>query len=102
MKHAKLFDDFLRDTVNLNTTRIDSLESSVDAIKNFIEASGWAPNIREWMAQGSWAHKTIIKPVDAGEFDADLIVFVDPVEGWTAKDYLNNLYLGRVDELTQV
>lgn len=93
MKHVKLFDDFLRDTVNLNTTRIDSLENSVEAIKNFIAASDWTPNIREWMAQGSWAHKTIIKPVDAGEFDADLIVFVDPVDGWTAKDYLNNLYL---------
>jgi hypothetical protein len=37
---------------------------------------------------------TIIRPVDDGEFDADLLVMVDPVEGWTAADYVEEL--GRV------
>ena len=44
-----------------------------------------------WMEQGSWAHKTIIKPVDKGEFDADLLVFVKPIAGWTAEDYIDTL-----------
>src|SRR5437016_12099291 len=44
------------------------------------------------MAHGSWAHKTIIRPVDGGEFDADLIVFVEHVDGWTAAMYIDELY----------
>jgi hypothetical protein len=87
-----LFDDFLRDTVNLNTTRIDKLEDSVGAIKRFVNGSDWEPKLAGWLPQGSWAHKTIIKPVDQGEFDADLIVFVCEVAGWTAADYVDTLH----------
>lgn len=43
------------------------------------------------MAQGSWAHKTIIRPVDQGEFDADLIAFVQPVDDWSASQYIDEL-----------
>ena len=82
MKHLDLFNDFLKDTVNLNDTRIRELETSTEAIKNAVRASAWKPRLHGWMEQGSWAHKTIIKPVDQGEFDADLVVFVQPVDGW--------------------
>lgn len=92
MKHVDLFNEFLADVVNLNSTRINSLETTTDAIKTAVKASNWAPSISNWMAQGSWAHKTIIRPVDAGEFDADLLVFVYPVEGWGAATYINELY----------
>jgi hypothetical protein len=92
MKHVDLFDDFLRDTVNLNDTRITELETSTEAIKSAVRASNWEPHLHGWMAQGSWAHKTIIKPVDQGEFDADLIVFVQPVDGWDAAKYIDTLY----------
>lgn len=92
MKHVDLFDAFLRDKVNLNSTRVGELEKSIEAIKNVVEGSSWEPEIEDWAPQGSWAHKTIIKPVDNGEFDADLLVFVHPVDGWTAKDYINGLY----------
>lgn len=44
------------------------------------------------MAHGSWAHKTIIRPIDSGEFDADFIVFVEAVPRWSAADYINELY----------
>jgi hypothetical protein len=91
MKHLDLFNDFLKDTVNLNDTRIRELETSTEAIKNAVRASAWKPRLHGWMEQGSWAHKTIIKPVDQGEFDADLIVFVQPVDGWNAADYINKL-----------
>jgi len=86
------FNDFLNDTVNLNETRFKALEDSIEAIKDAVRASDWEPHIREWKPQGSWAHKTIIKPVDQGEFDADLLVLVDPVAGWSASKYIEELY----------
>lgn len=92
MKHVNLFDDFLKDAVNLNETRITSLETSIEAIKKVVRASRWEPKIKGWAAQGSWAHKTIIKPVDQGEFDADLLVYVHPVQGWSAAKYIEELY----------
>ncbi|MHC2295512.1 SMODS domain-containing nucleotidyltransferase [Bradyrhizobium barranii] len=92
MKHVDLFKDFLNDVVNLNETRVTALEDSIEAIKSAVKDSDWALKIRSWMPQGSWAHKTIIKPVDQGEFDADLLVFVDPVSGWSAETYVEKLY----------
>jgi hypothetical protein len=92
MKHVDLFNDFLKDTVNLNETRVTELETSTEAIKTAVRESAWKPHLNGWMAHGSWAHKTIIRPVDAGEFDADLIVFVEHVQGWTAATYIEELY----------
>jgi hypothetical protein len=92
MKHVDLFNEFMKDVVNLNATRIAELESSIEVIKDAVRASDWKPRISGWMAQGSWAHKTIIKPVDQGEFDADLLVFVHPVDGWSAATYDEELY----------
>lgn len=91
MKLTAEFTNFLRDTVNLNQTRIDTLDGNVTAIQNFVRQSDWGPVIRGFEHQGSWAHDTIIKPVGGGEFDADLLVMVDPVEGWSAADYVKEL-----------
>lgn len=91
MKLHSHFRDFLNDTVNLNATRVEQLENSVDALKTFIDASNWGPNIRGFGAQGSWAHKTIIKPQKGKPFDADLLVYVDFVRGWNPKTYLSEL-----------
>ena len=93
MKHVSLFSEFLRETVNLNTTRIDQLEGSVESLKRFLRASDWKPRIQSFEEQGSWAHQTIIRPLDGDEFDADLLVLVEPTAGWTAADYV--LTLGR-------
>ncbi|RWG17186.1 MAG: nucleotidyltransferase [Mesorhizobium sp.] len=92
MKLVGYFNDFLNDEVNLNQTRIDDLEKGIDAIEDYIDGSEWSDIVIGWLPQGSWAHKTIIRPVDRGEFDADLLVYVDPMEGWEAKDYVNDLY----------
>jgi hypothetical protein len=91
MKLVSQFTAFLKETVNLNQTRIDLLEGNVEAIQNFIRQCDWKPRIRGFADQGSWAHDTIIKPVAGGEFDADLLVMVAPVEGWSAKDYVAEL-----------
>jgi hypothetical protein len=94
---VKLIDDFktfMSETVNLNQTRIDRLEERVDTIKEFIRDSDWEPHISSFIEQGSWAHDTIIRPVDGGEFDADLLVKVQAVDGWSAAQYVKEL--GRV------
>lgn len=91
MKLIRYFSEFLADTVNLNQTRIDTLESSVESIKTFIKGADWKPRVWKFVEQGSWAHDTIIRPVDGNEFDADLLVIIDPVDGWTAADYVSSL-----------
>jgi len=91
MKLVSEFKNLLNDTVNLNSTRLLLLETRVTAIKNFLLASDWEPPISSFVEQGSWAHKTIIRPVDGGEFDADLLVKVRSVDGWDAAEYVKEL-----------
>ncbi|MEO5350173.1 MAG: hypothetical protein H7836_11065 [Magnetococcus sp. YQC-3] len=94
MKHADLFNAFMRDTVNLNKTRIIALESHVEAIKRFLNDSSYGARIRRFSHQGSWAHQTIIKPPNSkGEFDVDLVMFVDEQTHWESRDYIEKLYL---------
>lgn len=92
MKHNDTFETFLSEVVDLNATRLLQLESRTNALKKVVAEGSWGPQILSWLPHGSWAHETIIKPVDQGEFDADLIVFVQPVDGWTAKKYIDQLY----------
>lgn len=94
MKLASDFKEFLNDTVNLNQTRLDRLEERVKTIKDFIRSSDWEPRVSTFVEQGSWAHDTIIRPVDGGEFDADLLVKISKVDGWSAAQYVKEL--GRV------
>ena len=91
MKLTASFKSFLQDTVNLNEARITSLENSVEAIKKFIRQSDYAPSFVEFQEQGSWAHDTIIKPLSGDEFDADLLLVVEPVDGWEAGNYVAKL-----------
>lgn len=91
MKLIDQFKTFLSSEVNLNDTRVSQLGASVEAVQKAIKTSNWGPKILDFDAHGSWAHGTIIKPRTGGEFDADLLVIVEPVEGWEAKDYVNKL-----------
>lgn len=94
MKLADHFNTFLIEVVNLNQSRIDTLKSRVDAV---VAASSHFSDFKdlyiEANAQGSWAHRTIIKPVgENGTFDADVVMFLEPHANWTASDYIENLY----------
>ena len=91
MKLVARFTDFLTAIVNLNQTRIDTLEDRIDTIEDFLENSDYGAPIRSFSKQGSWAHKTIIRPPNGKEFDADLVVYVDAVEGWTPRNYILKL-----------
>ncbi len=92
MKLIEHFNDFLRDTVNLNQSRINTLGQRVETIKSFLKESDYGANIRSFSAQGSWAHKTIIKPQPDKGFDADLVMFLDPKGGWDPAEYIADLY----------
>lgn len=91
MKHVGEFKTFLEGQVNLNKTRIETLTDRVETIENFLWRGDLGRIIKRFSSQGSWAHKTIIKPPGENGFDADLLMFVDPVPGWTANDYILKL-----------
>lgn len=92
MKHLKYFDDFFRDTVNLDRTQIDSLQKRVHAIEKFIKKSDYEPVIVRFRPQGSWAHKTIINPPHNRDFDADILMIVRKLPNWNPSSYIKNLY----------
>ena len=75
MKHEQYFNDFLADHVNLNQTRLDTLESRVETITSLLKDK--LDGYRKYSTHGSHAHQTIIKPVqDNDEFDADIVIFI--------------------------
>lgn len=94
MKFVDDFDSFLRTVVNLNQGRLDLLQKRVDAIDSFLaEEETFEPIFLATIPAGSWAHRTIIKPVaDNDGFDADVLLHVEEQEEWQAKDYLEELY----------
>ncbi len=94
MKLVNNFKDFLENEVNLNATRLSRLNASVNAVTNFLRGSDmFATYFGDTISQGSYAHRTIIRPVqDYEDFDADILFFLDEVSGWEAKDYVQNLY----------
>lgn len=91
MRLVSQFDTFLQDTVNLNQTRIDRLRGHVEAIEQFLKLSDYGAEIQRFSPQGSWAHKTIVKPPNSKGFDADLVMFVSPHSNWSAKEYVHDL-----------
>jgi hypothetical protein len=64
----------------------------VATISEFLRNSDYTPRIRRFSPEGSYAHKTIIKPPGTRDYDADLLVIIDRVDGWTAADYVEKLY----------
>lgn len=94
MKLAEYFNTFLVDVVNLNQTRIDTLKARVDTIVAAIEGFDvYSEILIDTTPQGSWGHRTIIKPAGiSGSFDADVVAFVTPHDGWAPADYIDHLY----------
>src|SRR5664280_3200678 len=94
MKFAADFDSFLRLEVNLNQSRLDKLEGRVDAVSDFLaDHDDFADAFIDTIPAGSWAHRTIIKPVQANdEFDGDVLLYLKEQPDWLPKDYVENLY----------
>lgn len=93
MGQASDFNTFIKETVNLNQTRLDLLSRRVTAIETFLTGDEvFKDHVTELVPQGSFAHGTIIKPVGNKEFDADVLVPLDEIDGWSAEDYVQRLY----------
>lgn len=82
------FNAFLRDYVNLNQTRIDSLQSRVSSLEDYL--LGDSPInalVDELIPQGSFAHRTIIRPFTGNDFDADVLLPMEEQDGWAPEKY---------------
>ena len=84
MKLITYFTAFLNDTVNLNRSRLNELRDRVDAIYGALaEDETFGEYIRDKIPQGSWPHRTIIKPLPGKEFDADVLLLLDENAEWS-------------------
>ncbi len=101
MKLIAYFDTLLRDTVNLSKGSLELLDSRVESIYAALaDDPVLGPYVQDKIPQGSWAHRTIIRPPrDDGEFDADFLLLLDEHPEWSAspKSYIEQVYaaLGR-------
>jgi hypothetical protein len=81
--HASAFKSLLDNTVNIDQTSLDSLDTSTqalyDALKDDPALDGL---VVEKIKQGSWAHRTIIKPKKGVEFDADFLLKMVEQPDW--------------------
>jgi hypothetical protein len=94
MKLNSSFNHFLAETVNLSSFGLDKLQTSVDAIYAALRADDEVGGlIKSKIPQGSWAHKTIIKPKPGLEFDADVLIQFTEVAAWNEdpRSYRNTL-----------
>ena len=93
MDIAKAFEDFLDKKVNLNPARVDRIKEAERVLSKFIAEN---PTFKDLyvttIPQGSFRQKTIIKPSDEDcKFDVDLLIGLKEKDGWSPKDYINNL-----------
>jgi hypothetical protein len=92
VKLTNYFKAFLEDTINLNQSRLNALDQRVAAIVRALENdTELGKRVREHIPQGSWAHETIIKPLNNHEFDADILLRIDEVPEWTEQQYLREV-----------
>ncbi|SDG43418.1 SMODS domain-containing nucleotidyltransferase [Sulfitobacter delicatus] len=91
MEHNSYFEDFLKDVVNIDQGRLNSLDTSITAIQNYILKSNFGAKVRFFRRQGSLAHGTIVRPLNGQEFDADVVMMVAENAEWEPKDYLLDL-----------
>ena len=90
-KNNKEFQEFLRDEVNINPSRLDRLHTSVGAVSDYLKDN--MKGYQKSEPQGSLALETIIRPVDDNdEYDADIQVVMNPNSDWQPKDYIKAVY----------
>lgn len=94
MRFVQDFDNFLINEVNLDPGRLSRLQERVDTIEDFVAGHDTlADMLIDMIPAGSWAFRTIIKPVqETDEFDADVLLHMTKQDGWLPKDYLEFVY----------
>lgn len=83
------FNTFLRDHVNLNQTRVDTLQARVSSLDDYLADGSVLADLvaDDVIPQGSFAHKTIIRPYTGNDFDADVLLPMDEQTDWAPKKY---------------
>ena len=90
-KNNEQFREFLRDQVNLNERRLRRLETGVGAVSSYLKEH--LTGYQKMEPQGSYALRTLIKPVDdTDEYDADIQIVMNPNPKWEPKDYIHAIY----------
>ena len=84
------FNDFMSDRVNLNPARHRRLQTGARAVSEYLSQN--LPGFRKTERQGSFALKTIIRPVNDHEFDVDLLAFMDEDADMEPKHYIEKVY----------
>ncbi|PKF48836.1 SMODS domain-containing nucleotidyltransferase [Enterovibrio nigricans] len=93
MKHQQIFSEFLTGVVNLNQARINKVTTTSASVEKYVkEHDDFEGIFRNASPQGSYGHRTIIKPVKNKEFDADIVFFMDENDNWEPKDYITKLH----------
>lgn len=95
MKHQDYFNNFLNSQVNLSKFRLKTLEGQANAVFNALKADpDVGPRVVKMIPQGSWAHETIINPVNGREVDADFLLQLKEEPDWgpDPKQYNNAVY----------
>jgi Second Messenger Oligonucleotide or Dinucleotide Synthetase domain len=100
VQHIHHFNTFLANTVNLPKSRLVDLAAKVNALYTAVHNDDEYGNlVTGKKPQGSWAHRTIIKPKPDHEYDADVLLELDENPDWAddKKLYIFRLYsaLGR-------
>jgi len=91
MKFTHSFAAFMKNTVNLNKTRVTQADAAFDTLTSFVKNTTETKDIfKKSSRQGSLWQGTIIRPrTDETEFDVDMLVDVKDVGDWKAADYLD-------------
>jgi hypothetical protein len=87
MQHPSKFKSLLEDTVNLPDGKLQLLSTRVEAIFAAIKAADTEVAVVGKKRQGSWAQRTIINPPKDVEFDADFMLELEEMDGWSPADY---------------
>jgi hypothetical protein len=90
MKDEPALKNFLKDQVNLNQSRLDNAKDRLDTLKKHLKEN--LEGFQGVEIQGSFATRTIIKPVkESNEYDIDLMVYLKD-DGSSPQQYMNRVY----------
>lgn len=90
MKNVNKFNNFLKVEVNIDRGRLNTLNARVLTITEFL-----SKNLDSYVRverQGSYAWRTIIQPVNNGEYDADVLLFMKHEPAKQPAEYIQEVY----------
>ena len=90
MKRVEDFNEFLSNHVNINQSRLNDLNDHVAAVTTHL--SRHLEAFEKVERQGSYALRTIIKPKENLEYDADILLFLEYQPGKKPAEYINDPY----------